>query len=306
MVNFFIVGAPKCGTTTLYHFLNGHGQVDFGAMKEPHLFSSDLTLQGTTSPEDYADSYDYLNPESRVFGDASVMHLYSREAAKNILDYNKTAKILIMLRRPADFIVSYHHEQIYNNVEDRALLQDAWDMSEKRVAGVSVPPACPDAKLLDYKAVAAFDEQVQRYIDCFPPEQVRIGFVEDMQQREPEFIAALYAFLHVDPDGRFQLGRHGSAKAYKSTWQRQLIKLVTHPTVQRLWKASKHRFGVTRRFQLVQRMRRAATTTGEKIQISTALAADMEKHYAPHWTAVQTLARTHGLLDLHDDATQWR
>jgi len=37
--NFFIVGAPKAGTTTLYHYLNEFPEIYFSKLKEPHYFS---------------------------------------------------------------------------------------------------------------------------------------------------------------------------------------------------------------------------------------------------------------------------
>lgn len=39
--NFFIVGAPKCGTTSLAHWLAGHPQVFMSPVKEPHFFNTD-------------------------------------------------------------------------------------------------------------------------------------------------------------------------------------------------------------------------------------------------------------------------
>ena len=38
-VDFFIVGAPKAGTTSLYHYLNEHLQIEMSSQKEPDYFS---------------------------------------------------------------------------------------------------------------------------------------------------------------------------------------------------------------------------------------------------------------------------
>src|SRR5450755_4155671 len=40
--NFFIVGAPKAGTTSLYHYLDQHPQVYMSAIKEPNFFSAEI------------------------------------------------------------------------------------------------------------------------------------------------------------------------------------------------------------------------------------------------------------------------
>lgn len=299
LVNFFIVGAPKCGTTSLYHFLNAHKEVDFGAMKEPHLFSTDLRLKGNTSQEDYQKNYDGSNPWTRVFGDASVMHLYSRNAAKNIQVYNPDAKILIMVRRPVDFVVSYHHEQIYSQIEDRTSLQQAWNLCEERLTGECIPTACPDRRLLDYKSIAAFDEQIQRYFDHFPATQIRIGFIEDIQHNEKEFIAALYSFLEVTPDDRTRIGHYASAKTYRRAWHRQVVAIAMHPRLQELWKHCKRSLGLTHRFRLIHKFRTLTTISGEKSVIDADLAALIDAHYASNWAKVLTLVGSHNLLHLN-------
>ena len=40
--NFFIVGAPKCGTTSMWQYLKQHPEIFMTALKEPHYFGADL------------------------------------------------------------------------------------------------------------------------------------------------------------------------------------------------------------------------------------------------------------------------
>src|SRR5436853_5806169 len=42
MPNFFVVGAPKAGTTSLYHYLDQHPEVYMSPIKEPNYFSSEV------------------------------------------------------------------------------------------------------------------------------------------------------------------------------------------------------------------------------------------------------------------------
>ncbi len=41
-IDFFIIGAPKCGTTSLVEYLSSHPDVGFSHIKEPHYFSEDF------------------------------------------------------------------------------------------------------------------------------------------------------------------------------------------------------------------------------------------------------------------------
>ena len=44
--NFFIIGAPKCGTTSLHNYLKSHSQITMSNPKEPHYFSKDIKNGG--------------------------------------------------------------------------------------------------------------------------------------------------------------------------------------------------------------------------------------------------------------------
>ena len=57
-VDFFIVGAPKAGTTSLYHYLNEHPQVEMSLQKEPDYFSklNNLDVDSISMPDDMNDT----------------------------------------------------------------------------------------------------------------------------------------------------------------------------------------------------------------------------------------------------------
>lgn len=76
--DFYVIGAPKCGTTSLYHVLRQHPDVFMSRRKEPHFF---------TDPDHLPSSYDrmgveaYLElfsnaPSDAVAGEASVTYLF--------------------------------------------------------------------------------------------------------------------------------------------------------------------------------------------------------------------------------------
>src|SRR5438045_3561388 len=88
--DFFIVGAPKCGTTALYEYLKQHPGIFLPRKKEPHFFCSDLD-SGSERDAGYftRDRGKYLSlfggaAEGQIIGDASATYLYSRVAAERI------------------------------------------------------------------------------------------------------------------------------------------------------------------------------------------------------------------------------
>ena len=112
-VNLFIVGAPKAGTTSLYHYLNQHPDILMSAVKEPDYFSKDdlrsqklyYDSKSIHSLSSYHDLFD--SSDSKFYGEASVSYLYYPKVAERIKEYNSDSKIVIMLRDPIERAFSH-------------------------------------------------------------------------------------------------------------------------------------------------------------------------------------------------------
>src|SRR5438093_10106606 len=82
--NFFIVGAPRCGTTALYTYLRQHPAIFLPATKEPHYFNIDMNSGGAIrNEEEYLRLFATAGDRARV-GEASVYYLSSECAAREI------------------------------------------------------------------------------------------------------------------------------------------------------------------------------------------------------------------------------
>src|SRR3954468_1950993 len=112
--SFFIVGAPKCGTTSLNDYLRQHPRIFIPERKELHYFGSDLTFLKTQRPtrEEYLAHFAAAQPQ-QIAGEASVWYLYSQLAAREIHDFCREAKFIIMLRNPVDMMHSLHSQYLY-------------------------------------------------------------------------------------------------------------------------------------------------------------------------------------------------
>ena len=138
--NFFIVGAPKCGTTALYAYLAQHPDVFMSDPKEPHYFGSDLDFRYRRRPSDQQyRSYFAGAGDRRRIGEGSVWYLYSECAADEIGQAVPDARIIVMLRDPVEMIPSLHSQFVYNGHEDLALA-DALAAEEDRAQGRRIPP----------------------------------------------------------------------------------------------------------------------------------------------------------------------
>ena len=115
--NFFIIGAPKAGTTTLYNALVNVDGVFMSKVKEPGFFSSESNFQ--LGIDHYVRAFFKGAQGSPVRGEATPWYLYSSEARCRILLFCPHARILVSLRRPADRAYSMYRDQVAAGNEKR-------------------------------------------------------------------------------------------------------------------------------------------------------------------------------------------
>ena len=104
-VDFFIVGPPRCGSTSLSYYLSQNPSVCFANPKEPSYFSSDLEVgydNLPTSIDEYHQRYySHYNPNKHILvGEGSPIYLFSNVALENIRAYNPSAKLIALARHP--------------------------------------------------------------------------------------------------------------------------------------------------------------------------------------------------------------
>lgn len=203
--NTFIVGQPKSGTSALYAFLKDHPDVCVGATKEPQYFNADLNSQYfhlarlARNETNYLSLFDHCAGQ-KVVMEASTGYLYSRVAARAIHDFNPAARIIMMLREPVDFLFTYHMQLQRNSCtfETEPDFIKAMALEAERRQGLHIPGNCFDASFLYYRARAAYTEQVRRFLDVFPREQVLILLHDDFKADNEKVYDQVAAFLGLD------------------------------------------------------------------------------------------------------------
>src|SRR6188508_1581564 len=115
--NFFIVGAPKAGTTSLYYYLKRHPEVFMSPIKEPNFFAYEETIKqnlyhkekGVGTLEEYKDLFAEANGRHKAIGEASVSYLFYPPVPERIKQMVPDAKIIISLRNPVDRALSHYY-----------------------------------------------------------------------------------------------------------------------------------------------------------------------------------------------------
>jgi pterin-4a-carbinolamine dehydratase len=223
--NFFIVGAPKCGTTAWATYLSDHPDIFVPKAKEPHFFNTDHPgYRWARSEPEYLSHYKDCKDE-KVVSDASVQYLCSEVAARNIAAFNPDARILIMLRRPSAFVRSYHNQLLMNFDETLENLRMAWSLSGQRPDDM-IPPQNREASFLNYKRIGLFSEQIARYAQCFDHSKITITFMEDWSDDPRALYLDLMEFLGINDDGRSEFHKVHGAKHVSS---RTVLRMTQRP-----------------------------------------------------------------------------
>lgn len=200
--DFFIVGAPRCGTTSLHNYLEQHPEIAIPA-KDVYFFGSDLIshpllrMKRVRTKEEYAKFF--IGRSESLLGERSVWLLYSEKAAEEIKNFVSYAKILIMLRNPIEMIMSLHQHFVVNGVEDILDLSEALDAESDRKLGMKIPRySGVPAKLFLYSEIAKFSIQVERYLKVFGTHRVYIILFDDFVSQTIQEYRKVLQFLGVD------------------------------------------------------------------------------------------------------------
>jgi len=191
--NFFIVGTPKSGTTSLFHYLQEHPEVFLPEIKEPHFFSCP-EVQNTyykikiiESKEDYQELYQATKSYLAV-GDLSSSYLFHTETAKRISAYNLESKIIIVLRNPVERAISHYLMDVnlgYINVPLIEILQnkDKYKLFYQ-----------------EYVALGFYEKQIANYKKHFPDAQLHIILSSSLYTNTVETVKDICRFINVSPD----------------------------------------------------------------------------------------------------------
>ncbi len=220
--NFFIVGAGKTGTTSLHGYLNQHPEIYMSPVKEPCYFADEIRGDNISAGfrdhlrrqtrmhgdilndgqpvkplgwiaqdwEDYLRLFRNVRGE-KAMGECSAAYLWSPTAAANIHARIPDARIVMILRDPAERAFSQYLHQISTGLT-RARFRDHIERSLQD----------PRKQLSIYHPfleAGLYTAQVERFLNLFPHQRVRIYWYEEAWRDPSGLLRNLFEFLEVNP-----------------------------------------------------------------------------------------------------------
>jgi hypothetical protein len=202
----FIVGAPKAGTTSLYHYLKQHPEVFFPETKELNFFSApDILGQGLyykTRIIRKLEAYETLYRDAgnaQIRGDASVSYLFYPAVPTKIKEMVPDARIIIMLRNPVERAYSHYLMDKKLGYVKASFEDIVSGRSTHKLQGLYYQ---------QYVEVGLYADQVQRYLDSFGEKQVHIVLFEDFIKDPLTVFQKVSLFLEISDEYEPQLDKH--------------------------------------------------------------------------------------------------
>jgi hypothetical protein len=196
--NFFLVGAAKAGTTSIYAYLSEHPQVFFPTVKEPHFFTKvrpapelRFLIEAISKRSAYLRLYACATGHD-IIGDASPSYLWHPEVPQRIRAEIPQAKIAIILRDPVERAYSHYLMDYREGAQSRSFYEALLDDMNRPEKGWGVSYL--------YYELGLYAAQVQRYFEAFKPEQVKVLMFEDFRRDPRAVLRELTDFLGLDPE----------------------------------------------------------------------------------------------------------
>lgn len=231
--NFFILGAAKAGTTSLYHYIKQHPDIYMSPVKETHYFSFGGTYPDAKGPGDTVntailDYGEYLQlfkgvRHETVIGEASPTYLYIEGTAERLHEYNPDAKLIASLRNPIDRAYSAFMHLVRDGRETESDFRKALTLQDDRRSKKWGP-------LWQYTAGSMYSNAIESYQKLFRPEQLHFIIYDDFKSKPMDVVRQSFNFLGVDsrftPDISFRVNVSGDKKSkvldgiYQSVFER--------------------------------------------------------------------------------------
>jgi Sulfotransferase domain len=273
--NFFILGAPKCGTTSMAAWLGQHPAIFIPATKEPNFFNTDDNqepIYGVATLDAYEALFAAAAVAQPAIGEASVFYLSSAVAVANILRYQPNARFIVMLRNPIDMAPALHAEMLILGLENVRDFGTAWDLQYDRRHGRHVPVLSGSwRRLFLYADVCALGTQLQRLFTAVPRDRVLTILLDDaVADPRREYVRAL-RFLGVDDDFRQEFPVYNSARVIR--WPRLTRALFLAIRI-------KDRLGIRLNLDLWRRVSDRNVVTTSRESLPRAVADMLRCHFA--------------------------
>jgi hypothetical protein len=188
-VDFFLVGAPKAGTTSIYSYFKKNPGIFVPQVKEPHYFSCP-EVKNTYYKVNFIDSkneYESLfegAKNTQKTGDFSTSYLYEQQAPYRIKETCPNANIIVMLRDPVERAISHYLMDVRDGYQERPLIECIRGQKE----GVKL-------YYKEYVEKGMYYKQIKRFKSIFEEEKIGVWLFRELKKDTREVVREMFKFV---------------------------------------------------------------------------------------------------------------
>jgi Sulfotransferase domain len=215
--DFLVIGAQKCGTTSLYHYLVEHPFIASAVRKQMHFFDNNFD-KGITWYRSHFPSYfaRYLfrwqQGQDFMTAEATPYYIFHPLAARRIHQYLPQIKLVLLLRNPVDRTYSHYNHEIRKGTEQLSF-EAALAAETERLAGEKEKMLQDPSyysfsyQRHSYLARSRYVEQLEEWRQYYPLERFLILRSEDFYRDPTTTLNQIIAFLDL-PARDFKLSEY--------------------------------------------------------------------------------------------------
>ena len=182
--NLFLIGAPKCGTSSLHFYLDQHPDISMSAEKEPYVFDSEDWRVRLARYEGQFDLTTTWRGESSV---RYTMYPKYGDVPARIYRAVPDARLLYLVGDPIERLISHYVQAVAGGVESRSIEEALSDFTNPRNP---------------YVSVSCYATQIDRYLAHFDLSSLCVLEQSELRHDQPKTLGRVFAFLDVDADFR--------------------------------------------------------------------------------------------------------
>ncbi len=274
--NFFVIGAAKCGTTSLAYYLERHPQIHMSPIKETRFFAAPDPRRPFGGPrvERLSDYEALFESAASARGEASPaysQHPWRPGVPERIRKLIPDARFVYLVGDPVRRFVSHYRQAVAQTGETQSLSQ----IVERR----SVPEH-------PFLCAGRYTLQIERYLDVFPREQLLVVDQDELLHERRSALGKIFAFLDVSPDywdEEFELVRNRGCE------HRRVSSGLYGRMRGSALRAAVGALPAPARESLVKSVRRAIAPPVEEVALDASLRRRLEARYRPEAARLRTL-----------------
>lgn len=195
--NFFVLGAAKCGTTSLHGYLRQHPEIHMSAVKEPSFFCREF--QVVRNPIDYLKLFE-CGEERTAVGEASHVYFSNPDTPSALRALFPEAKFILILRNPTLRSHSLYQFMRKLGYEKTPTFEQALVEEDRRFSDPAFRTDCPQYfwNFMYYRS-SLYDEQLQRYFDRYDRNRFFILSLSELATNPRLWMEKIFDFLSVSP-----------------------------------------------------------------------------------------------------------